>query len=173
MKVDAADVGNYLSPGDIIQCGTALNISSSEKVYRYLRVLYDYSEDMTYWATESDKHKYENKTYNEWMNASRENKYRFTFGYVDSLYIEHDMLNLTPVTSIITVSDYNHESKDVYAKSTGWARLTFYDDTRRVYENAYRGVPGDIIDYQTGKDDASRIFVRWGTERPVGYVIYR
>lgn len=173
VMVNEEDVGKYLSPGDIIQMGTSLVTKNGENIYRYLRVLYDYSEDRTYWSTDADKHKYENKTYNEWLNAASDDKYRFTFGYIDSLHIEHEFLDTNSVKSVITVSDYNHEVKDMYAKSTGWTRLTFFDESRRGFEKAYRGIPGDIVDYQSGGIEASRIFVRWNTERPVGFIIYR
>ena len=169
----AEDVENHISPGDIIQCGTSVTNEDGGKIYRYFRVLYDYSEDKTYWATEEEPHKYDDKSYTEWLNSAYDDRYRFAFGYVNSLHIEHDMLDINNAKSVITASDYNNNVKDMFAQATGWRRLTFFDDSRRGYDEAYKGIPGDIVDYQSGGQDASRIFVRWNTERPVGFIIYR
>ncbi|MBR5614939.1 MAG: hypothetical protein IKW64_06565 [Clostridia bacterium] len=175
LKVAWDDVEQYISSGDIIQIGKVISNEIGENVCTHMRLLYDYSADKTYWATEEEPHKYESQTYDEW----RSSRHRFTFGYVDYLYIEQDMLypsgseERNNVMSVFTVSDNDHNVKDMYVWNTAYNRFATFDDSRRQYEKAYSAVIGDIVDYQTGKENASRVFVRWHEERPQGIIFYK
>lgn len=173
IKVDADKISDYISPGDIIQYRITTTSKNLDGKYRYLRLLYDYSEDKPYWSDGTSAGAYENKTYTEWKNASGTEKYRFVLGNVESLYIEHNFIDLQNTKSVISISDDNHEIKDVIARQTGWTRLTCFDSSRQEWEKAYRAIVGDVVDYKYGGDDASRIFVRWTSERPVGFIVYR
>lgn len=172
LKVAAEDVDKYLSPGDIVQVGNMLKNENGEQFYRYMRLTYDYSEDKTFWATASEPHKY-GKTYEEWREDTEGNGLRYTFGYVDSVYIEQDMLDRTQVKSIFAVSDYEHNVMDMFARDTARNRFPIFDGDRLEYENAYSGVVGDIVDYQSGKENASRVFLRWDGTGPRGYIFYK
>lgn len=165
VKVNAEDVENYLSAGDIILYGNqAYTNQNPNHVYRYIRLLYDYSEDKTFWATDVEPHKY------DFSNTSG---YRYSFGYVDYLYIDHTFLNTSASTTIIKISDYNHNVQEIAAPQTSWSRITCFDASRRDFDMAFRAVPGDIVDYKTGGDDASKIFTVWDSSRAMGIVIYK
>lgn len=170
LKVAASDVDQYLSPGDIVQLGQALKAESGETIYHYMRLLYDYSEDKPYWATESAPHKYGSLTHEE-MDTTR--KVRYTFGYIDYMHIEHDLLDRYNVNSIFSVSDYEHNVMDMFALDTSRNRFPIFDESRRGFDKAYNGVVGDIIDYQCGKENATRVFLRWEGDNPRGYIFYK
>lgn len=170
IEIDGENISQYISPGDIIQIGTRATNENGDSICRAIRLMYDYSEDRSYWSTDEDPYKYEDQTYDM---LRKNHKPRFTFGYVDYLYINHDNFDNNSAWTVLAVSDREHNVKDLYTVQTNWGRFTIFDDSRRGWEKAYHGIPGDIVDYQTGKNDASKVFVRWNGYDPAGFIFYK
>lgn len=149
-ELDISSVGS----GDIINFGRNARgyISSFE-------VLYDYSNNTTNWGSA-----YESAAFNSGE--------RYTFGYLDSIYINYEGNN-TSVKSLFNVSaTLGGDLVEAHAWHTNYNTFMIYDGSRSK-NKAYLGSINDLVTYENVQNEASRLFVHWRYQNRISWIFYK
>lgn len=156
--IPESDYKNDIGEGDIIRFAT--NIYGLAKSYE---IVYDYSEDKTSWEDETgDKYTYV------------KGGLRYTFGYVNNLYIAPYTTGLNSVLQIGSSPDVIENTYQTNTSQSSTTRFIVVDKNRRT-DKVYMGHFDEITSYEASKSfaDTSRVFVHTRSGWLIAVIIYK
>ena len=125
--------------------------------------MYDYSEDKTSWEDETgDKYTYV------------KGGLRYTFGYVNNLYIAPYTTGLNSVLQIGSSPDVIENTYQTNTSQSSTTRFIVVDKNRRT-DKVYMGHFDEITSYEASKSfaDTSRVFVHTRSGWLIAIIIYK